>query len=76
MHKMINFINATSPKGSHERFFCMYLCQDRLAEFHSFSFLRLKMYDLVVDFLIENNSVNIVKQTEQMSLMDGERYRA
>lgn len=46
-----------------------------MAQIHSFSFLRLKTDDLVVDFLIENNSVHIVKQTEQMSLMDGETDR-
>lgn len=50
--------------------YCAYLCQDRLAQLHSFSFLRLKTDDLVVDFLIENNSVNVVKQAEQMSLRD------
>ncbi len=48
----------------------MYLCQDRLAQLHSFSFLRLKTEDLFVDFLIKNDSVNVVEQTEQMSLRD------
>lgn len=43
-----------------------------MAQLHSFSLLRLKADDLVVCFLIENNSVNIVKQTEQMSLRDRE----
>lgn len=53
---------------------CVYLCQDSFFQLHSFSFLRLKTDDLVVDFLIENNSVNVVKQTEQMSLRDREKY--
>ncbi len=53
----------------------MYLCQDRLAQLHSFSFLRLKTDDLVVDFLIEDNPVNVVEQAEQMSLRDREIER-
>lgn len=51
----------------------MYLCHDRLTQVHSFSFLRLKTDDLVVDFLIENNSVNVVEQAEQMSLKETDR---
>lgn len=46
----------------------MYLSHDRLTEVHSFSFLRLKTDDLVIEFLVEHNSVNIVEKTEQMSL--------
>lgn len=45
-----------------------YLSHDRLTQLHSFSFLRLKTEDLVVDFLIEHDSVDVVKETEQMSL--------
>lgn len=53
----------------------MYLCHNRLTQLHSFSFLRLKTEHLVVDFLVENNSVNVVKQTEQMSLREKQRER-
>lgn len=52
---------------------CEHLCKDSLAQPHSFSLLRLKTDDLVVDFLVEHDSVNVVKQTEQMSLRDRKR---
>lgn len=52
---------------------CEHLSKDSLAQPHSFSLLRLKTDDLVVDFLVEHNSVNVVKQTEQMSLRDRKR---
>lgn len=53
----------------------IYLRHNRLTQLHSFSFLRLKTEDLVVDFLIENNSVDVVKQTEQMNLREKQRER-
>lgn len=52
---------------------CEHLCKDSLAQPHSFSLLGLKTDDLVVDFLVEDDSVNVVKQTEQMSLRDRKR---
>lgn len=49
-----------------------YLRQDGLTQRHSFSFLRLKSDDLVVNLLAVNDSVDIVEQAEQMSLRDDE----
>lgn len=41
-----------------------------MTQLHSFSFLRLKTEDLVVNLLAVNDSVDVVEQAEQMSLRD------
>lgn len=48
--------------------FSAYLCQDGVTQLHGFSFLRLKTDNLVVNLLAVNDSVDVVKQAEQMSL--------
>lgn len=42
----------------------MYLSLNRLTQLHGFSFLRLKTDDLIIDFLVENNSVDVVEEAE------------
>lgn len=69
MGEIINVVKVR-PHDESDASCCVHLCQDRSAQLHSFSFFRLKTDDLVVDFLVENNSVDVVEQTEQMSLRD------